>query len=150
MASQPEKINAKKWIDKITKKYNLWYVRLTDTPYISNKGVVNYKKPFDGILCTGSGCDLAIEWKYYKGINFPFRRWMEDEVTRHQFRNLLKFNNTASGMGVLIIIFKIAGKRDLQKRYLCVDGINTLYKQGKTHLHWKKDMYSVKFLEENI
>jgi len=147
MASQPEKINAKKWTDRICKQYNLYYIRLRDTPYVYSGGMANDKKPFDGVLCCVNE-NIAMEWKYWKGENFPFvKQWIEHPKKKHQFRSLLKFAKTNSGIGTLDVMFKVKGKRDLQKRYLDIFEVEKKYKAGQTHLNWREDMHDLKLLE---
>jgi len=147
MSSQREKENSKKWADHILEKYSIWSERLTDTPYISEGGIVNYKKPFDRIVVIKG---FAIEFKYVKGRGFNLKKWITHKDTRHQYTDLLEFSRTKSGIGVLFIFFKMAGKRDLQKRWISAISLkNKFINENKTHIKYD-EMKDVIDLEKMI
>jgi penicillin-binding protein-related factor A (putative recombinase) len=115
--SQKEKKYSKEWAEEIRKEFNLWSGRFTDTPYISEKGMVNYKKEFDRILVMKG---FAIEFKFKTGKTFNLEEWKTNEKTRHQYRYLCEYAKTASGDAILFVFWKKARVREIQRRWAYV------------------------------
>lgn len=115
MVSQKEKTHAKKWLDHLKDDLNIWGERLIDTPYLSESGYSNYKKPFDALVCCKG---LAIEFKFKTGKTFNVKAWKKSKRTRHQFKNLIDFSESNSGIAILFVFWKQAGKRDIQKKWI--------------------------------
>ena len=118
--ANPEGTNEKRWSEAIAEKLNIWTHNLIDTPMITEGGVVCHKKPFDRIFVFSG---LSVEFKYVKGISFDLYEWKTNIKTRHQYRDMKRFEETDSGISILYIFFKIAGKRDLQKKWERVGGL---------------------------
>lgn len=101
--------------DELFEQHGIWSYIIPDTPTLSPHGFVRSTNEFDTIVCCKG---VAIEFKYKRGgLSFNIRKWMEDEDTEHQYKDLKAFAESKSGNSVLVIAWIPNGKRDVQYRW---------------------------------